>query len=169
MSLSSHANRALDGPLSGNSPAASQFAPRLAAGLLACAAAVSLTYWGLQITASSSTAQVNVTPPARIADAAAPEQVARLLAAPSAPSSRADANAAAPSAGRFQLTGVAAGVSGRGVAIISVEGRPPRPFTVGLPVAEGLTLQSVQGRRAQLGPDPKGPATVVLELPPLAR
>lgn len=166
MPLSSQAHRALHVPLSGHDPASPRLGPRLAAGLLACAAAASLTYWGLQITASTLSAQPSPAIPARLPEVASPEQIARLLAAPAA---RADANAAAPTSGRFQLTGVAAGVSGRGVAIISVDGRPARPFTVGLPVAEGLLLQSVQGRRAQLGPDPKGPATLVLELPPLPK
>ncbi len=69
----------------------------------------------------------------------------------------------------LQLTGVAAGTSGRGAALISVDGRPARPYAVGMAVGDGLVLQSVQGRRAQLGPALQGPSTVVLELPPLPR
>jgi general secretion pathway protein C len=64
---------------------------------------------------------------------------------------------------------VAAGTSGRGAALIAVDGLSARPYSVGMPVGEGLVLQSVQGRRAQLGPALQGPTTVVLELPPLPR
>ncbi len=142
------------------------WAPRLAALVLAAGAAASLAYWGLQISATRSSAAADVAAPARLPEAAAPEQVARLLAAPA---TRTDGKSAASPGNRLQLTGVAAGVSGRGVAILSIDGGPPRPFAVGTPVSEGLVLQSVQGRRAQLGPDRQGPATVVLELPPLPR
>ncbi len=142
------------------------WAPRLAALVLAAAAAASLVYWGLQISATRSSSGADLAAPARLPEAAAPEQVARLLAAPA---TRAEGKPAASPGSRLQLTGVAAGVSGRGAAILSIDGGPPRPFAVGTPVAEGLVLQSVQGRRAQLGPDRQGPATVVLELPPLPR
>ena len=142
--------------------------PRLAAGLLAAAAAASLVYWALQIAESRRAASVATVPAnaARLPEAAEPERIARLLAAPSAPTGGA---AAAPAGIPLQMTGVAAGTSGRGAALISVDGRPARPYAVGMAVGEGLVLQSVQGRRAQLGPALKGPSTVVLELPPLPR
>lgn len=143
-----------------------QWAPRLAALVLAAGAAASLAYWGLQISATRSSSAADLAAPARLPEAAAPEQVARLLAPPATRTG--DMPAASPGS-RLQLTGVAAGVSGRGVAILSIDGGPPRPFAAGTPVSEGLVLQSVQGRRAQLGPDRQGPATVVLELPPLPR
>jgi general secretion pathway protein C len=145
----------------------SRFAPRLAAGLFAAAAAASLSYWVLQIADSRMAASVGAGPAAgaRLPEPAAPERVARLLVAPSA---RPEA-AAAPAGSQLQLTGVAAGTSGRGAALIAVDGLPARPYSVGMPVGEGLVLQSVQGRRAQLGPALQGPSTVVLELPPLPR
>jgi general secretion pathway protein C len=146
----------------------SRFAPRLAAGLLAAAAAASLSYWVLQIADSRMAAAGEASPAAgaRLPEPAAPERVARLLAAPSA---RPEAAVAALAGSQLQLTGVAAGTSGRGAALIAVDGLPARPYSVGMPVGEGLVLQSVQGRRAQLGPALQGPSTVVLELPPLPR
>lgn len=101
------------------------------------------------------------------AEPVAPAQVARLLGAMPA---EASAAAAAPSAAsRFQLTGVVAGLSGAGAALISVDGAPPKPFTVGSRVDEGLVLQSVQGRRALLGAQPRGEAALTLEVPALPR
>jgi general secretion pathway protein C len=146
----------------------SRLPPRLAAGLLAAAAAASLVYWALQIADSRRAASVATVPAnaARLPEVAEPERIARLLAATSA---RTGASAAAPAGSPLQLTGVAAGTSGRGAALISVDGRPARPFAVGMAVGEGLVLQSVQGRRALLGPALQGPSTVTLELPPLPR
>jgi general secretion pathway protein C len=100
-------------------------------------------------------------------EAADPAVVARALGAASSPEGVRPGQQPVPS--RLVLSGVAAGTSGRGTAIIAVDGAPPRAYPVGTRVAEGLVLQSVQGRRAQLGPGLGQPATVVLELPPLAR
>ena len=44
---------------------------------------------------------------------------------------------------RFALLGVIASSSGRGAALISVDGAPARPFAVGTPIEGGLMLQSV--------------------------
>ena len=59
------------------------------------------------------------------------------------------------------------GATGAGAALIAVDGRPPKPFAVGSAVEAGLVLQSVEGRRARLGPAPGAPAALTLELPPL--
>ena len=73
---------------------------------------------------------------------------------------------AAPAlASRFQLVGVIAGGPTQGAALIAVDGKPAKPFRVGAPVAEGLVLQSVQGRRVALGPGGDAAATLTLELP----
>jgi general secretion pathway protein C len=73
---------------------------------------------------------------------------------------------AAPAlASRFQLVGVIAGGPTQGAALIAVDGKPAKPFRVGAPVAEGLVLQSVQGRRVTLGAGGDAAATLMLELP----
>ncbi|HZY15973.1 MAG TPA: type II secretion system protein N, partial [Ramlibacter sp.] len=58
---------------------------------------------------------------------------------------------------------------GGGAAILSVDGKPARPYRVGSLVEEGLVLQSVQPRSATLAAEVRGPALVVLELPELPR
>lgn len=80
-----------------------------------------------------------------------------------------EGQAAAPEASRFQLTGVVAGRtpdSALGVALISVDGKPPKPFSVGAPVDGEWVVQSVVQRSVAIGP-PGGAAAVTLELPVL--
>ncbi len=141
--------------------------PRVAAALLAAAAAASLGYWALRLFPGGASSPAPAPGAAASLPAAAdPDQVARLLGSSAAP--KADAPAA-HAAARLVLTGVAAGASGRGSALIAVDGQAPKPYAVGVTVAEGLVLQSVQGRKAMLGPSPRGPSSLVLELPPLPR
>jgi len=52
-----------------------------------------------------------------------------------------------------------------GAALIAVDGKPAKPYRVGAVVADGLVLQSTQGRRVNLGASMDGPQTLVLELP----
>jgi general secretion pathway protein C len=74
--------------------------------------------------------------------------------------------AAAPTlASRFQLQGVMAGGPDAGAALIAVDGKPAKPYRVGVVVADGLVLQSAQGRRVTLGAAMDGPQTLMLELP----
>jgi general secretion pathway protein C len=74
--------------------------------------------------------------------------------------------AAAPTlASRFQLQGVMAGGPDAGAALISVDGKPAKPYRVGAVVADGLVLQFAQGRRVSLGVAIDGPQALVLELP----
>jgi general secretion pathway protein C len=73
---------------------------------------------------------------------------------------------AAPSlASRFQLMGVLAGGPNAGAALIAVDGKPAKPFRVGVVVADGLVLQSAQGRGISLGASMDGPQTLALDLP----
>jgi general secretion pathway protein C len=69
---------------------------------------------------------------------------------------------------RFQLLGVIAGGSGGGSALISVGGLPPKAFRVGQTVTEGVVLQRLQARRAELGASSSGQALWTLELPAAA-
>jgi general secretion pathway protein C len=128
-------------------------------------AAGSAAFWGLQLGGSAQRAAVPVPPPRAVAavDAAA---IARLLG--STPGAAVQAAPAASLASRFQLVGVVAGAhSGGGAAVLSVDGKPARPYRVGTSIDDGLVLQSVQGRTATLAATPDGPPLLTLELPPL--
>ena len=75
--------------------------------------------------------------------------------------------AAAPADSRFRLIGVAAPRStGEGLALIAVDGKPPRAYRVGAAVDGDTVLQAVRARGATLGLR-GGPAMVTLEIPPL--
>lgn len=95
----------------------------------------------------------------------------RLLgASPVAPVS---APVAVPQASRFRLHGViapkgkpGARPTGQGVALISVDGKPPRAYAVGARVENDLVLQSVSLRGASIGPAGAA-ASVNLEASPL--
>ena len=68
---------------------------------------------------------------------------------------------------RFKLIGVVAGRSKQpdsGLALIAVDGKPPRPVVMGGVVDGELVLLAVNHRRAEIGPA-GGVATVRLELP----
>lgn len=68
---------------------------------------------------------------------------------------------------RFKLIGVVAPKSKQpdsGLALIAVDGKPPRPVVLGGVVDGPLVLLAVNHRRAELGPA-GGAATVRLELP----
>jgi general secretion pathway protein C len=120
--------------------------------------AASAVYWGLKL--SSGSPKVPALPAARTAPPADPIAVARLLG------STPTAAAAGPSlASRFVLTGVVASGEKGGAALIAVDGKPPRPFRVGAAIDEGLLLQSVDARHANLGPAIDRPPSVTLELP----
>lgn len=80
---------------------------------------------------------------------------------------------------RFRLLGIVApkrahAGAASGVALIAVDGKPPRAFAVGARVDDDLVLQSVSLRTASIGPAAGqiGPAagqkSVVLEIPKLA-
>lgn len=74
--------------------------------------------------------------------------------------------AATPSlASRFQLLGVLTGGPNAGAALIGVDGKPAKPFRVGAVVVDGLVLQSVQGRRVNLGAALDDSPTLTLDLP----
>lgn len=126
-------------------------------------AAGSAVFWALRLAGSERSITVPVTPARQLA-AVDPEALARLLGG--APVAGTVAAPPVPSlAARFQLVGVAAAASsGAGAAVISVDGKPARPYRVGSTIEEGVVLQSVRGRQAVLA---SGPTQVILELPPV--
>ena len=65
---------------------------------------------------------------------------------------------------RYALLGVIA-QGRRGVALLSVDGQPARPYLVGSLIHEGLILKAVGPRHAELAADRKGPVLSRLELP----
>lgn len=122
----------------------------------------SVTAWWLKLSVKAPAA-----PPVTVAAAPAPPAdpagLARVLGAQPA---AVVPNAPPPAvSSRFALLGVVAARSRSGAALIAVDGKPPKPFRVGAKVEEGLVLQSVAPRRALLGPDRSGPASITLELP----
>jgi len=122
------------------------------------AVAFSAVTWGLRWSATGA-APSNATSVAQTLPEVDVSAAARSLGA-------APVQAAAPSlASRFQLLGVMAGGPDAGAALIAVDGKPAKPYRVGAVVAEGLVLQSAQGRRVHLGTSMDGPQTLVLELP----
>jgi general secretion pathway protein C len=124
-------------------------------------------FWGLRLFVRPSLA-----PPSLVAlnDAAAGRgDFAKLLGGEEAPV--AAAAAVVPESTRFKLIGVmagkaAAGALTPGLALIAVDGKPPRTFAAGSRVDDQLVLQSLSLRTASLGPA-QGPASFVLEVPPL--
>jgi general secretion pathway protein C len=127
-------------------------------------AAGSCVFWGLKL--ASRPSALTAPPPARAAAAPDVAALVRLLGSgPAAPAGVGAAPAPALST-RFVLVGVVDAVTSQaGAAVIAVDGKPARPFRVGAAVDDTLVLQSVEGRRAVLGPAGGAPA-VTLELPP---
>ncbi len=141
--------------------------PRIAAFLLAGLAGASAVYWGLKWSgpgASSAAASLAV------ADAAPtdPQALARALGGGAVAVPQAVV-AAVSVAGRLSLVGVVATRSRGGAALISIDGKPARPYRVGARVDDALVLQSVAPRRAVLADSLQGPASLTLELPPLPK
>ena len=65
---------------------------------------------------------------------------------------------------RFQLVGVISAASGRGSALIAVDGQPPKAWRVGQALQEGVYLQKLAPRQAWLGQTPTGPAQWALQM-----
>ncbi len=137
--------------------------------LLWALAGLSAGWWGLKMVASGSAMTVAAPAAARLPEPVDPVVLGRLLGAGPGPADGTGPVAAPSLASRFVLMGVVAGWAGGGTVLLSVDGQPPKPYRVGSTVAEGLVLQSVQGRRATLGQSLRGPVAVTLELPPPAQ
>lgn len=143
---------------------------RFAAFIVWALVAASVVFWGLRLLVRAPSAPPHSV--AAIGAAAAQADLTRLLGA--APVAAAAAAELAPeTASRFRLIGVMApkgkpnaAVSGQGVALISVDGKPARAFGIGTRLDRDLVLQSVSLRAASIGPA-QGAASVKLELPPL--
>ena len=141
---------------------------RIVTFLVAALAAASATYWALKWTAAApqhSTAAVNFAGPGQVD----PQVVARLLGGSQAGVAAAPAVLVDNAASRFKLTGVVADRFTGGYALISIDGKPARPYRVGTHVDDALVLQSVAPRSAALVASPDAPASITLDLPKLAQ
>ena len=74
-------------------------------------------------------------------------------------------SASASLASRFVLVGVMDGGPSQGVALISVDGKPAKPFRLGQAVSEGFVVVGTGPKKAELAPQLGTATTLVLELP----
>ena len=141
---------------------------RLSAFVIWALIAATVVFWGLRFAVRAP-----AVPPHAVASAdaaVAGGDLTRLLGAPPVTP---QAVAESPeTSSRFRLLGIVApkqvraGASPAGVALIAVDGKPPRAYAVGARVDDDLVLQSVSLRTASIGPV-AGPQSVVLEIPRL--
>lgn len=130
-----------------------------------------VVFWGLRLLVRSPEAPAHAVPVG--AAVTVRGDLARLLGAAPVATAAAAAAASPEASSRFRLLGVMApkaglkaDASGQGVALIAVDGKPPRAFAVGARLDNDLVLQAVSLRTASIGP-PEGGASVKLEIPPL--
>jgi general secretion pathway protein C len=145
---------------------------RLSAFVIWALVAASAVFWGLRLWTRSAEAPGYTVPVGDVA--AARGDLTRVLGA--TPVATAAAVAIPEVASRFRLLGIMAPKASagaglpstrQGVALIAVDGKPPKAFVVGSSLDTGLVLQSVSHRTASIGAAQGAPA-VTLELPPLA-
>lgn len=149
------------------------WAPAVCALGLGALAAYGAVSWFLQIqslSGSASLAPVAQTINGSSALAVDTGRVAQALGAPvvSVASDVAGGNVA-NTAHQWNLLGVVAGASGKGSALLSVDGQAPKAFLPGQSVAPGWVLHSVGHRLARLAPEGQDTASVTLELPKLGQ
>ena len=142
---------------------------RLSAFVIWALVAATAVFWGLRLWTRPAEAPQYTVPVGDVAVARG--DLSRLLGA--TPAAAAAVVAVPEMASRFRLVGImapkAAAASsrpGQGVALIAVDGKPPKAFVVGSSLDTDLILQSVSLRTAAIGPA-QGAAAVTLELPPL--
>ena len=144
------------------------WAPAVCALGLGALAAYGAVSWFLQfqsLSGPASLAPVAQTINGSTALAVDTGRVAQALGAPVA-SDVAGGNVA-NTAHQWNLLGVVAGASGKGSALLSVDGQAPKAFLPGQSVAPGWVLHSVGHRLARLAPEGQDTASVTLELPKL--
>lgn len=141
-------------------------ASRIFALIIWAAVAASLAYWGLRWLARPTGVPANATPVSL--DGGTQGDLHRLLAGPVKTSEpAADPSAASALASRLKLIGVVAPRmegDGSGVALLSIDGKPPRAVKVGGVIEGDLVLKTLNQRGASIG-TADGPATTTLDLP----
>lgn len=143
---------------------------RLSAFVIWSLVAATAAFWLLRLTTSAPQAPAYAVAVGK--SAVVRGDLTRLFGAPPTAVALAEQVPQAPS--RFKLLGVMAprskeaqSVAGNGLALIAVDGKPPKAFAVGAPLDSGLVLQSVGMRTASIGPA-RGARSMLLELPALA-
>ena len=142
------------------------WAPALVTTAVWTALGLSAVAWGLALWPSDrqplavSVASLEAAPVPLVQAA----DIARVLGTHSASPSSSPV-AAAPTAVRMSLLGVAMAGKANAIAVISLDGQPAKPFHVGDTVSTGLVLQAVTSTHALLGAALKSPTLSTLELP----
>jgi general secretion pathway protein C len=136
--------------------------PRLAAFVLALLVGASVVFWALRWPARETGRALPLPAGNAEVPAASAPVLARLLGAGSTP---AESVAAPDAASRFHLIGIVGLGSGQGVAVLSIDGKAPRPYRVGSVLEEGLMLQSVEPKRVALASAARAPVLFRLDLP----
>lgn len=142
-------------------------ASRIAALLIWAAVAASLAYWGLRWLA----------PPVGVPRNAAPVtletgvrgDIQRLLTGPvRSEGPQVNPSAASALASRIKVIGVMAPAPGQhdGVALLSVDGKPPKAYRVGAVIDGEMVLQDLSQRSARIGPQ-DGAQFLTIDLPGL--
>jgi len=140
---------------------------RAATFFLAALAALSATYWVLKSMQGHS---VSATPVASTSQAVLdPQSLARALGGGQIVQIGTPGAASASVRTPYVLVGVLADRTKGGAALISVDGKPAKPFGVGATVDGSLVLQSVSGRHAVLAESVQGAARVTLDMPALSK
>ena len=143
--------------------------PRFAAFVLAAVAAASAVYWGLKWPAAQEIRDTAAPLSMQERPAPDPAALARVLGGGLVAPAEQTAPLAAATVNRLTLIGVVSTRRQAGTALISIDGKPARPYRVGAKVEDGLVLYSVGPRRASLAASANGPASVTIELPQLAK
>lgn len=141
---------------------------RLSAFVIWAVVAATAVFWGLRLLVRAPVAPAYAV---AVGDAATVRgDLTRLLG--TAPVAAPVAQAAPEAASRFRLLGIVApkqaaaagAVSAHGVALIAVDGKMPKAYTIGAPLDGNLVLQSVSLRTVSIGSG-QGAPTITLELP----
>lgn len=138
---------------------------RLSAFLVWAVLAATAVFWALRLGNVSPVAPAHTVP---VSGVSLPRgDLTRLFGAEPAPVAAAEAPVPDVSS-RFRLIGVVAprAAGGPGIALISVDGKPPRAFRAGAVIDGDLVLQAIEPRGVALGSRGAG-ALARLELPPL--
>jgi general secretion pathway protein C len=135
--------------------------------LLWALATGSATFWVLQNVHSATPSQADTATKAAALPSSAVEQnltpqVATALGAKN-PITPTAASALAAMQARFQLQGVLSVGGKSGAALISVDGKPAKPYQLGVAIEDGLEVIAIKGREASIGAN--GVAAFTLELP----
>jgi general secretion pathway protein C len=131
--------------------------PALSAAVLWCALAGGVAYWVLHFPRDAA----GVLP---AVSSAVPQQTADTTALLRTLGQTSSQPIAVAEASRFQLLGVISSVSGRGSALIAVDGQAPKAWRVGQALQDGVYLQKLAPRQAWLGSTPNGPAQWTLQM-----